>query len=452
MGHHEDSACICRPIVLYFFLYNAVDEGPLRISRPAGQSVPSVAGSIMAIWGLEDRRMFGARTSNLLHRITIPLIICCLVTVVLCVHTAAALPGSGTQQDPWRIQSLADFDEFAADPNYWAGFTRLETDANLAGRTYSTAVIAPDVNNSNWYFDGTAFTGVFDGNNHKIMNLTIDDAGAGNDYLGLFGYIGEYGEVRNLGLEGGSISGDSYIGGLVGANNASISNCYSTASVSSDYEVGGLVGVNWFYGSVSNCYSTGSVSGGWAVGGLVGRNWSDSVSDCYSTSDVSGTGELVGGLVGLNLGHGSISNCYSSGDVNGDHNVGGLVGENWHGGISNCYSTGYVNGVSDIGGLVGYDYSGFYTICFWDIDVNPDVNGIGNTDDPNVIGKTTAEMQTKSTFTEAGWDFIEIWLINEGATYPVLRQEIRSDLNGDGGVDFADFAIFADHWLEGKDN
>ena len=104
-----NSSCISRPIVLYFFLYNAVDEEPLRISRPAGHSVPSVAGSNMAIGGLEDRRMFGARNSNLLHRSTNPLIICCLVTLVLCVHTAAALDDSGTQQDPWRIQSLADF-------------------------------------------------------------------------------------------------------------------------------------------------------------------------------------------------------------------------------------------------------------------------------------------------------------------------------------------------------
>jgi hypothetical protein len=66
--------------------------------------------------------------------------------------------------------------------------------------------------------------------------------------------------------------------------------------------------------------------------------------------------------------------------------------------------------------------------------------------DPN-CGKTTAQMNTKSTFTSAGWDFVEIWLINEGATYPVLRREIRSDLNCDGGVDLKDFAIFADHWL-----
>src|SRR4030042_1531627 len=135
--------------------------------------------------------MVCARTSNLMRRITTLLIISCLLTVGLCVNTAAALPGSGTQEDPYRIESLADFDEFAADPNYWSGFTRLETDVNLAGRTYTTAVIAPDANNSNYDFDGTAFTGVFDGNDHKIVCLTIDDSGAGNDYLGLFGYIEE---------------------------------------------------------------------------------------------------------------------------------------------------------------------------------------------------------------------------------------------------------------------
>src|SRR4030042_946658 len=135
--------------------------------------------------------MFCERNSNLLRRITTLLIISCLPTVVLSANTAAALPGSGTQEDPWRIESLADFDDFAADPNYWSGFTRLETDVNLAGRTSPPAVIAPEANNSNYYFDGTAFTGVFDGNDHKIVCLTIDDSGAGNDYLGLFGYIEE---------------------------------------------------------------------------------------------------------------------------------------------------------------------------------------------------------------------------------------------------------------------
>jgi len=125
-----------------------------------------------------------------------------------------------------------------------AGFTRLETDVNLAGRVYERAVIAPDVNNTKAWFQGTAFAGVFDGNDHKIMNLTIDDGGAGNEHLGLFGRI-DKGQVSNLGIGGGSISGRWRIGGLVGDNNGgSVSNCYSTGDVNGIVEVGGLMGYN----------------------------------------------------------------------------------------------------------------------------------------------------------------------------------------------------------------
>jgi len=283
-----------------------------------------------------------------------------LLILAISVNTALGLPGSGTQEEPWRIESPADFNEFAADPNYWDDYTRLDTDVNLAGQTYSTAVIAPDTDNSNWSFDGLAFTGVFDGNSHKIKGLTINDGGAGNDFLGLFGYI-DGGEVRNLGLEGGSVSGEDYIGGLVGFNYyGSVSNCHSTCDVSGDDYVGGLVGGNG-YGTISNCYSTGDVSGYDGVGGLVGSN-SGSVSNCHSTGDVNGV-YYVGGLVGWNY-HGSVSNCYSTGDVSGTKSiVGGLVGENWHGSISNCYSSGAVSGKGDVGGLVGWNQYGSISNC-----------------------------------------------------------------------------------------
>ncbi len=65
-------------------------------------------------------------------------------------------------------------------------------------------------------------------------------------------------------------------------------------------------------------------------------------------------------------------------------------------------------------------------------DVNPDMNGIGNTSDPNVIGESTANMQMAGTFTDAGWDFVgeivnganDIWTILEG-DYPRLWWEER---------------------------
>ncbi|MHC4112105.1 MAG: GLUG motif-containing protein [Planctomycetota bacterium] len=303
------------------------------------------------------------------------------------------LDGSGTQQDPWLIQSLDDFNEFAAIKYYWDDYTRLETNVNLAGMVYERAVIAWDVNDGESGFQGTAFTGVFDGNDHKIIGLTIDGGGY---YLGLFGFINE-GQVRNLGIEGGSVSGDWYVGGLVGWNDYGIvSYCYSTGDVRGQEWVGGLVGAN--RGSIYNSYATGDVIGGQRVGGLVGYN-------------------------GFNLG--DISYCYSTGDVNGVDYVGGLVGVN-EGIIMNCN-------------------------CFWDIDTQThgvtDSIGRDRGIAINIYGKTTAEMKSQSTFTD--WDFINVWNIGENQTYPHLRTYLTADLNKDGIVNFLDIAITANQWMEG---
>ena len=389
------------------------------------------------------------RNSSLLVKITILFVICCLVMGSFVVNTALALDGSGTEGDPWRIESLDDFNDFAADANYWAGFTRLETDVNLAGMVYDRAVIAPDWDN--------VFTGVFDGNDHKIINLTISDGGADNDFLGLFGLIEEDGEVRNLGIEDGSISGNETVGALVGNNSYSVSNCYSTASVSGEHIVGGLVGLN--YGTISDCYSTGDVNGIGSVGGLVGLNvdprphygFDRSISTCYSTGDVSGD-YVIGGLVG-NYFDGTISNCYSTGDVSGEKSVGGLVGHFFRGNFSNCHSTGNVNGSEWVGGLIGYfDMFGEISNCFWDTDTQTHgvTESIGQNDGTatNVLGLPTSEMHQQSTFTDAGWDFINFWNIGENQTYPYLRVYLPSDINKDGIVNFLDLSITANQWMQ----
>ena len=134
-----------------------------------------------------------------------------------------ALTGSGSEIDPYLIQDLADFDEFASDPNYWeAGvYMQLECDPNLAGRVYTDAVIAPDTDNFNSGFQGISFAGIFDGTDHRVSNLMIDDGGIGNDYLGLFGYT-ENGQINNLIVENVSIrveEGSFFIGGLVSVYN-----------------------------------------------------------------------------------------------------------------------------------------------------------------------------------------------------------------------------------------
>jgi hypothetical protein len=237
------------------------------------------------------------------------------------------------------------------------------------------------------------------------------------------------------------------IGGLVGENdyNGIITNCYSTGSVSGERDVGGLVGFNNF-GEILNCYATGRITGNNYVGGLVGYNKYGTITNCYSTGIVDGN-NYVGGLAGGNGYNGIIINCYSTGSVDGNDIVGGLVGMNGYytsypGYIYNCYSVGSVVGDSNVGGLVGKNIAGETFDSFWDVNTSGQSSSAGGTP------KTTAEMQAESTFTDAGWDFIEIWDIGENQTYPFLRIYPAGDLNHDDIVNFYDFAIFADHWLE----
>jgi len=105
-------------------------------------------------------------------------------------------------------------------------------------------------------------------------------------------------------------------------------------------------------------------------------------------------------------------------------NAGGLVGYNNQGNLVRCYSTGLVAAISGAGGLVGAG-NGYVTDCFWDIETSRQVTSAGG------IGKTTAEMQTASTFLDAGWDFLgergngteDTWWILEGRDYPRLWWE-----------------------------
>jgi hypothetical protein len=245
-------------------------------------------------------------------------------------------------------------------------------------------------------------------------------------------------------------------GGLVGLNHGTISDSYATGNVTGGAEVGGLVGINLEDCTVSNCYATGNVEGVENVGGLVGSDCEGTISHCYVTGTVSGH-YRTGGLLGRSD-FSTVSDCYATGPVDGNHSTGGLVGLSLARAISNCYAAGAVDGNDYTGALVGV--SGRVPIpttfvkCFWDSDVNPDVNGFGNPDmngfgngtDPNVVGKSTAEMMQEATFDN--WDFVEIWNIGENQTYPFLRVYSAGDLDHNDKVNFGDVAILCSHWLE----
>ena len=121
------------------------------------------------------------------------------------------------------------------------------------------------------------FNAIFEGNSHTITDLVIRRE---KHFVGMFGSIDANAEIRNIDLVDSlvdyiSISGDSFIGGLVGAQNGgSITECHVRGTViggTEDDSVGGLVG--WQAGgSITGSYAIGAVNGGGNVGGLAGLN------------------------------------------------------------------------------------------------------------------------------------------------------------------------------------
>jgi len=414
--------------------------------------------------------MYETRNSNLFGEITIFFIICCCYLPTEAKYGG----GSGTPEDPYLIYDASQMNAIGADANDWDKCFKLMADIDLSAYTGASFNII----GINWV---NPFTGVFDGNDHTISNFTYTSTGRYN--IALFGYVGgENAEIKDLGLtapdvnagtglyvgslvgrlnngiltncyvEGGNVSGNRYIGELVGYSNGTITDCYSNGGVSGYASIGGLVGAN--YGIITYCSSTGSVLGSYSVGGLVGYNSNGIITYCSSTGSVSGN-DRVGGLVGDSSG--TITNCYSIGGVSGFYNVGGLVGDN-NGIITNCYSTGGVSGYAPVGGLIGINggngiikncYStgsvvgdgagglvekndGTVLSSFWDIETS------GRTTSSGGRGLTTAEMQMASTF--VCWDYEPVWTIDEGVDYPRLVWEnkpgelitVLSDLYGGG--------------------
>ena len=230
----------------------------------------------------------------------------------------------------YLVNNVSDFKELLTFGQDSPLKFRLTNDLNLGSE-------------ANFYIPYLA--GEFDGNGHKILNLTIDADSASQ--VGLFGYLASGAKVAQLGVENVNVAGGYLVGALIGGNDGTVTNSYASGSVSGDDYAGGLIGYNW-KGTVSNSYSAGSVTGKWDAGGLVGIN-EGTLTNCYSSSIITGW-YSVGGLAGINAG--TVSNSYSSGTVTAWYSVGSLVGIN-EGSLSNSYSSGSVTGWYSVGGLVG---------------------------------------------------------------------------------------------------
>lgn len=316
--------------------------------------------------------------------------------------------GSGTLADPHIIRTPTDLGTvwYRHTANY-----RLADDIDLSGMVLSGPMVS-------------IFAGEFDGQGHKIRNLSI--CGGGN--LGLFGSLLPEATISRVRLENVNVVGTgNTIGGLAGHNSGTVLESYNSGSVVGACFVGGLAGHNSGYLSYS--YGAGSVEGETDVGGLVGQNdFQGTISQSYSTGKVSATGGRIGGLVGWNSG-GVVSNGYSSASVSGVEGVGGLIGHvsNSWSIISNSYSTGAVLSTTDtgVGGLVGSRTRGLVLSCVWDVETSGVSGSQGGT------GLITSEMRDVETFLHYGWDWIDeadngtddIWKMWDAYDYPRLQWE-----------------------------
>ncbi|MDD2599076.1 MAG: hypothetical protein PHO37_07620 [Kiritimatiellae bacterium] len=371
--------------------------------------------------------------------------------MTMCLSAAAYSGGSGTSLDPYRISSKADLLELAGKPaDYGKHFIQSAT-INLKDNLFTGAVIAPNTAASADPFQGTPFTGSYDGQGHVIKNLTIEASGA-KSYIGLFGKIAGSGcVVKNVSLHYVTITaegGANRVGGVCGSNDgALLSGCHVTGMIAGGHaSTGGLCGVN--YGVIDACsadleltggqihsgglcgYNGGTIryscsdgyvngsSSSTRIGGLCGySNTNGVISQCYSFSAVVGGEASLGGLCGVN--DGAISDCFATGAVSSGANYsGGLCGYNHSGAkIERSYSTGTVSGSSFVGGLCGTNHSNIVKDSFWDINSSGVASG-GKAG----TGKTTAQMKTQSTFTSAGWNFAGVWQMDG---YPDLKQAVK---------------------------
>lgn len=349
------------------------------------------------------------------------------------------MDGSGTSSDPYQITNDQELQAINADldANYelvndidasktgqWNGGSGFKT---IGG--YSPTVTSI----SSSYAAGVSgvgpasqadssqdkFTGTLNGNGYEVSGLTMNRGS--ESWVGFIDYLGAGGVVKNIGFVNADIAGQDTAGIIAGESAGEVVNSYSTGTVgiqSDEYMVGGLVGSN--QGSITQSYSTASITDGSIAGGVAGAS-SGTIMESYAEASVSGV-ERVGGLAGVNSG--TLESSYSLSSVAGERYVGGAVGKNTAT-VRNVYAAGSVNAsVGGSGGLVAQiDSGGFMTDpsgetieSYWDTEVTNQSDSVGS-----AVGLQTSELTGSSASSNMPeFDFAGTWTTTDSG-YPILQ-------------------------------
>lgn len=307
-------------------------------------------------------------------------------SVSVFVYDKIPLEGDGSFITPYLITSAEDLAIMAQAVNKgtdFAGDSFLQTnDINLN-------------HFGNWEPIGTngiPFEGIYDGQGHKIEEMTILSS---ESFQGLFGFV--TGTVKNVNVYGRIVAttlgtadempyAHTYVGGIAGGinNGAVIENCTNYVDVMGDSFVGGIVGevmendymvtttlslvvgcIN--YGNIRAVSETAKFENAMYYGGIAGRN-NGIMRECINYGSVAAKSEnvrYIGGIAGYGYlpykdGAGpnasedfaSFESCENYGTVKGAYGVGGIVGQ-YCLTVKNCLNYAPVSGTNCVGGIAG---------------------------------------------------------------------------------------------------
>ena len=271
--------------------------------------------------------------------------------------------GSGTEDDPYQITTMAEFAYLARQVNDgWSTsdtYFRVMNDITFndpacfaldgAGRPVG---VAEGARPREWIpiglSYGQSFDGVLDGGGHTITGLYIT---GDREYSGLFGHTGRSAVIRDLTLRDGYLEcPDGWMGAFVGKLDGRVENCRNdNVTVDGNASAAGIASSG---GTIVGCTNSAMVMGAGSVGGIAGSG--GTIDRCVNTGDITATGSGAGGIAGNAA---AVLNCVSSGTITSPawQATGGIVGRVSSSGsgaaILNCISFATINGTG--GGIYG---------------------------------------------------------------------------------------------------
>ena len=283
--------------------------------------------------------------------------------------------GKGTEDDPFQIKTTDDMALLAEVTNnegfsYNGRYFKVMNDIDFDSVSYTPV----------GYGSGS-FNGYFNGNGMKFKNLTCSLTTTSDTYFGLFGNIDADGELYNLTIESGTITGYRYVGAFVGNLYGKIYDCvnYATVTTSKYNYCGGFAAVVKDGGLVQNCTNYGDIAGVTGYNGGIAYTVESggTVDACVNEADITSAKSYLAGIAVYSAG--TIKNCVNRGVLTATGSMGGIVASSQTGdSILNCVNEGEIVGSgSYVGGIVGLTGGSGYTLYVHDCYNTAAVSGKG---------------------------------------------------------------------------